>query len=122
MSNDNDTRSWVDRMFIDNGPDGESPLEIVVHDCCESQNLGSVDVVHNTISLLVDFASETSGKNMLRGEHVLVLGGNRHTRSGLGRLWVPVSQLPQLINYLQQLKYHLDQELPLLVEQVRAER
>ena len=127
MANDNDpsqadARNWVDRMFVDPGSEGNVPIEIVAHDSCENPNLGGVDIVHNTISLLVDFASATDSKNILRGEHVLVLGGNRPARSGLGRIWVPASQLPQLINYLQQLNSYLDQELPSLVGQVRAER
>jgi hypothetical protein len=118
----NDTRNWVDRMFTNAGPGGLVPLEIIAHDCSDSPNLGGVDVIHNTISLLVDFASNTESKNMLRGEHVLVLGGNRPARSGLGRIWVPVSQLPNFITYLQQLQAYLDRELPSLVEQVRADR
>jgi hypothetical protein len=120
--NQGDDRTWVDRMFVDAGPDGNVPLEILAHDCAENSNLGGVDVVHNTISLLVDFATATESKNLLRGEHVLVLGGNRPARSGRGRIWVPVSQLPSLISYLQNLQQYLDGNLNSLVGLVRANR
>jgi hypothetical protein len=122
VASSNDPRSWVDKMFTDVGQGGLEPLDVVAHDCSNDSTLNGVNVVHNTISLLVDFASNTSTKNMLKGEHVLVLGGNRKTRSGLGRLWVPVNELDKLIGYLQQLKVHLNQDLPGIVERVRAER
>lgn len=121
-TNENDTRSWVDRMFTDWSANGKVPLEVVAHDCIDNQNLSSVTPIPNTISLLVDMAASTSSKLQLKGEHVLVIGGNRPARSGQGRVWVPASQLGDFIEYLQALKAHLDQELPGLVEQVRAGR
>lgn len=117
-----DARTWVDKMFVDPSPNGFTPLEVVVHDCSKDVNLGRVDVIHNTISLLVDFAADTDSKSVLRGEHVLVLGGNRPTRAGMGRIWVPVTQIGSLISYLQQLQQYLDGNLPSLVEQVRTSR
>ena len=117
-----DSRTWVDKMFVDISGGEKSPIPIVAHDCSLNPNLGSIDVIHNTISLLVDFAANTDSKHVLGGEHVLVLGGNRPARAGLGRIWVPVSQIPSFIEYMQNLKEYLDRELPGLVEQVKAER
>jgi len=118
----NDTRTWVDRMFVDYAEGASAPLEVVVHDCSKDSNVGDVDAVPNSIGLLVDFASDTESKHLLRGEHVLVIGGNRRARSGLGKLFVPTSQLQNFIEYLQQLKVSLDADLPSMVEQVRAAR
>jgi hypothetical protein len=117
-----DNRKWVDKMFTDASQNGPVPLDVVVHDCSDKSNLGTVELNPNSISVLADFAINTSSKNILKGEHILVLGGNRQARGGLGRLWVPASQLGDLINHLQTLKASLDQDLTRLVEQMRSER
>jgi hypothetical protein len=118
-----DSRSWTDKMFLDRQPDGSNvTLEVVAHDCNQNANFVDIDVVHNTISLLVDFAADAQSKHSLKGEHVLVVGGNRPTRSGLGRLWVPASQLPTLIAHLQSLNSFLDSNLDNIVGRVRSNR
>ena len=119
-----DTRNWVDRMFQDFNPEtGESQqLSVIAHDCAEDASLGAVSTVPNSISLLVDFAANVDTANMLKGEHILVLGGNRPGRAGQGRFWVPTSQLEKMIDYLQALKKYTDEQLPSTVEQIRSNR
>lgn len=121
-NSNSDNRTWVDRMFADYDDGQIKPLDMVAHDCAQISGLGKVDVIPDSISILVDFGSGLEGFNQLKAEHIVVLGGNRVGRGGQGRLYVPYSQFTQFMDYLNSLKQQLDANLENLVQRVRSER
>ena len=81
-----DPRSWTDKMFQEfNGESGEAEaINVDIIDCADNSTLGSVNLGNDNISILMDFADNVETTAMLKGEDVIVLGGNRAGRGGQG--------------------------------------
>ncbi len=112
-----DSRDWVDRMFLT--PE-KTPLEVLVKDTSEETNFFNVSLPRDSIPFLVDFCAEANGNHELKGEHIIILGGARATRSSLGRLYIPIKQLPKFVEYVTQLNNFLQENAGRLVEEARS--
>ena len=120
-----DPRNWVAKMFLNFDPTDNttSGLEVITHDCHDEPNLGQINYEPNSITLLLDFGTGVDGcSHSLRGEDVIVLGGNRSGKAGQGRLWVPVSQFRQFLANSQSLLDYLEAEIPKLKAEVAEAR
>jgi hypothetical protein len=106
-------------MFL--SPD-KSPLEVLVKDASEETNFFAVSTPRDSIPFLVDFCTDSTGSHELKGEHVVILGGARVTRSSLGRLYVPVSQFSKFVEYVTHLNTFLQNNSERLIQEVRDSR
>lgn len=120
-----DPRNWIDRMFLEFNETNcqTTGLEVVSHDCRDTVNLGKINYEADSITLLLDFGTGVGGSNhSLRGEDIVVLGGNRAGRAGQGRLWVPVSQFRQFLRNSNALLDYIETELPRLKAEAATAR
>lgn len=104
-----DTRSYVDRMFVDFDPNtGKvSTLPVQTQDGSKISKVSDAMISPNSIPVIVNVGKSvedyTELNGMPKGETVIVVGGVRQGKSGQGRINIPLSQVDSFCENLKAL-------------------
>lgn len=123
-----DTRSYVERMFndFDTNSGEQTPLPIRAQDASKVSKISDLIIEPNSIPLILSMGSEVEDysetNNMKKGENLLIIGGVRQGKAGLGKIMIPISEVNKFCEHVQAIAAAATAKLPELLVQMKEQK